>query len=469
MARGAYLVKLAGARTHGVPLADQMSLLLQATQQRVKRVRVGVEAAVLKLFKQAVSVAGLRKQPQAGQHHRASPQFLQVRFPRFQGIHASHVTVCHTLLPHVHPCFRHQPLEGTERTLISRETPSTVANVDANVQDGGMELPTLDDVLAGMRVVQVPLATRFRGVDYREASLIEGPAGWGEFAPFLEYDDAESSTWLAAALNFAYAAQPTPLRTRVRVNATIPAITADRVASTLARFDGCRTAKVKVAEQGQQLADDIERVRAVREQLGPEGRVRIDANGAWSLDEAERAIHALAEFDLEYVEQPCLQIEELAELRRRIRYLGIPIAADESVRKASDPLAVARAGAADILVIKAAPLGGVRRALQLAEDAGLPVVVSSALETSVGLSMGATLAAALPRLDYDCGLGTASLLAADVCATPLRPIAGEVHVARVTPQPILMNVVRADAARTEWWRARVTRCHAMLAASSSAS
>ena len=199
--------------------------------------------------------------------------------------------------------------------------------------------------------------------------------------------------------------RPAARRELIAVNATVPAVAAADVPAVLARFDGCRTAKVKVAEPGQLLADDVARVRAVREAMGPEGRVRVDANGAWNVDEAEHAIHALAEFDLEYAEQPCATVDELAELRRRVKYMGIPIAADESVRKAADPLAVARAGAADLLVIKAQPLGGVRRALEIVAEAGLPAVVSSALDTSVGLSMGVALAAALPQLDYDCGLG----------------------------------------------------------------
>jgi O-succinylbenzoate synthase len=234
------------------------------------------------------------------------------------------------------------------------------------------------------------------------------------------------------------------------------------VAAELARFDGCRTAKVKVAEAGQRLADDVARVRAVREAMGPEGRIRVDANGGWNLDEAEHAIHALAEFDLEYVEQPCASVDELAELHRRVKYLGIPIAADESVRKAADPLAVARAGAADILVIKAQPLGGVRRALEIVADAGLPAVVSSALDTSVGLAMGAALAAALPDLEYDCGLGTAALLAADVVSPALTPLAGSLSVARVTPDAALLQQHAASDDRQEWWRARIARCHSEL-------
>jgi O-succinylbenzoate synthase len=248
----------------------------------------------------------------------------------------------------------------------------------------------------------------------------------------------------------------------VRVNATIPAVGPDQVAAILARFPGCRTAKVKVADAGQILADDVARVRMVRTLLGPEGRIRVDANGLWNVDEAEHALHALAEFDLEYVEQPCATVPELAEIRRRTRYLGVPIAADESVRRAEDPLAVARAGAADILVLKAQPLGGIRRALMIIGQTGLPVVVSSALDTSVGLSMGAYLAAAIPDLDLDCGLGTASLLAADVTTTPLAPVDGAIAVRRVVPDAELLTRYAASAARRDWWLARLVRTHALL-------
>ena len=224
-------------------------------------------------------------------------------------------------------------------------------------------LPALADILDTVRVVALPLTTTFRGIDVREAAIFEGPEGWTEFSPFIEYDDDEAASWLAAAIDFGWQATPTALRDEIPVNATIPAVDAASVAGILARFDGCRTAKVKVAESGQRLSDDIARVAAVRAALGPEGRIRVDANGGWNVDEAEHAVHAFAEFDLEYVEQPCATVEELIDLRRRVKYMGIPIAADESVRKATDPLEVARAGAADLLVIKAQPLGGVHRAL----------------------------------------------------------------------------------------------------------
>jgi O-succinylbenzoate synthase len=325
------------------------------------------------------------------------------------------------------------------------------------------DLPSLDDLIATARVVALPMAPRFRGINVREALLLEGPEGWAEFSPFLEYGDAEASVWLSAAVEDGWHPRPSPLRDAIPVNATVPAVPAASVAEVLARFDGCRTAKVKVAERGQSLADDVARVAAVRAIMGPEGRVRVDANGGWNVDEAEHAIHALAEFDLEYVEQPCASVDELADVRRRVKYAGIPIAADESVRKASDPLAVARAGAADLLIVKAQPLGGVRRALEIVAEAGLPAVVSSALDTSVGLAMGVALAAALPPLDYDCGLGTASLFTTDVADPPLIPRAGMLPVGRVTPDPDRLDSLAASAERRAWWLDRLARCHGLLA------
>lgn len=324
-------------------------------------------------------------------------------------------------------------------------------------------IPDLKDLLGTTRVVALPMTTRFRGVDVREALLFEGPQGWAEFSPFVEYADAEASVWLAAAIDYAWNAQPAPLRERIPVNATVPAVSAGEVAGVLARFPGCRTAKIKVADPAQQLSDDIDRVRAVRDALGPEGRVRIDANAAWNVDEAERALHALAEFDLEYAEQPCATVEELAELRARVKYMGIPIAADESIRKAEDPIAVARAGAADLIVIKAQPLGGITHALQIVVASGLPAVVSSALDTAVGLGQGAALAAALPRLDFDCGLGTGALFTENVA--DLSPVDGSISAGRVTPDPARLERLAASADRQQWWLERLQRCHALLTAS----
>ncbi len=323
-------------------------------------------------------------------------------------------------------------------------------------------LADVADVLETLRVVALPMAVRFRGVTVREAALFEGPQGWTEFSPFVEYDDDEAAAWLAGAIAYGWEPTPRPVRDRVGVNATVPAVDAARVAEVLARYDGCRTVKVKVAERGQSLADDVARVRAVREALGPEGRVRVDANAAWNVDEAERAIHALAEFDLEYVEQPCATVAELADIRRRVKYAGIPIAADESVRKADDPIAVARAGAADLVIVKAQPLGGIRRALDVVDTSGLSAVVSSALDTAVGIGMGVALAASLPTLDHDCGLGTASLFLDDVADA--RPHEGSLPVERIVPDAAALDRLAADAERTGWWRERIIRCHRVLTA-----
>ncbi|HWM32633.1 MAG TPA: o-succinylbenzoate synthase [Pseudolysinimonas sp.] len=322
--------------------------------------------------------------------------------------------------------------------------------------------PTLAELLDGARLVALPLATRFRGIDTREAMLLRGPEGWSEFSPFPEYPDAEAATWLAGAISYGWHPAPPALRESIPVNATLPAVGPERVDEVLARFPGARTVKVKVAERGQRLADDVARVRATRAFLGAEGRIRIDANGAWNVDEAERAAHELAPFDLEYLEQPCATVPELAELRARLHDWDLPVAADESVRKASDPLEVARAGAADLLVLKAQPLGGVAAALRIANEAGLPVVVSSALDTSVGLAMGAALAAALPELDFDCGLGTAALLAADVTSEPLLPRDGAIRVGRVEPDEDLLERYAAPPERAAWWRERLTRSFGYL-------
>ena len=243
-----------------------------------------------------------------------------------------------------------------------------------------------------LRVYSIPMRTRFRGITRRDGVLMQGPVGWGEFSPFPEYGPGECARWLAAAREAAYAGWPAPLRDRIPVNATVPAVDPER-AHAIVRASGCRTAKVKVAERGQTDADDIARVEAVRDALGPAGKVRIDVNGAWDVDHAVRMIRELDQFDLEYAEQPCASLSELAELRRKV---DVRIAADESIRRAEDPLKVRAAEAADVAVLKVQPLGGVRSALRIAEACGLPVVVSSAVETSVGLAAGLALAAALP-------------------------------------------------------------------------
>ena len=320
--------------------------------------------------------------------------------------------------------------------------------------------------LSEVHVVSVPMAVPFRGVTTREALLLRGPAGWGEFAPFLEYDDEESARWLAAALEACQVGWPAAVRDEVPVNATVPAVPAEQVPAVLARFPGCTTAKVKVAQAGQALRDDVDRVAAVRDALGPTGRVRVDANGAWSLADARWAVASLAAFDLEYVEQPCAEVDDLVLLRVALARAGVEvlIAADESVRKAEDPLRVAKAGAADVLVLKVAPLGGVRPALAIAAECGLPVVVSSALDTSVGIAAGAALAAALPELPYACGLATTSLLTTDVVRQSLDGHGGTIPVGPVEPDAQLLDELAASPERAAWWRERLARCSALLPA-----
>lgn len=298
----------------------------------------------------------------------------------------------------------------------------------------------------------IPLRTRFRGITVREGMLIRGPSGWGEFSPFWDYEVTEAKRWWPCAVEAAAGSWPTGVRDRIPVNCTVAAVNPE-TAQAVVLASNCRTAKVKVAEPGQTLGEDVQRVAAVRDALGPDGAIRVDANGAWSVDEATAAIAAIdrAAGGLEYVEQPCKSLEELAAVRRRV---GVPIAADESIRRAEDPQRVAVLGAADIAVLKVQPLGGVQRALAVAEKCGLPVVVSSALETSVGLAAGVALAAALPELPYACGLATGALLDADVCSDPLVPVDGFLAVRSVNPD--LRADVCADDATTRRWYERLS-------------
>ncbi|MGY2003162.1 o-succinylbenzoate synthase [Blastococcus sp. SYSU DS1024] len=304
--------------------------------------------------------------------------------------------------------------------------------------------------ITGSAVYAVPLRSRFRGIDVRDGVLLRGPAGWGEFSPFWDYDAAESRRWWAAAVEAAVEGFPPPVRTSVPVNVTVPAVDAQR-AHAMVRASGCRTAKVKVAEPGQAGADDRARVEAVRDALGPGGAIRVDANAAWDVDTAARRIRELdAAVGLEYVEQPCATLAELAALRRRI---DVRVAVDEGVRRAADPLAVDLREAGDVVVLKVQPLGGVRAALRVAETHGLPCVVSSALESSVGIAAGVALAAALPELPFACGLATVALFTGDVCSSPLLPVDGALPVAR--PEPDRRADVAAGEGTTARWRARI--------------
>ena len=307
-----------------------------------------------------------------------------------------------------------------------------------------------------MRVWSVPMRTRFRGITVREGVLIRGAAGWGEWSPFLEYDPVVAEPWLRCAEEAAAGDWPAPLRTEVPVNVTVPAVGPEQ-AHAIVLAGGCRTAKVKVAEPGQSLAGDEARLEAVRDALGPDGRVRIDANGGWDVDTAVTAIGVLdrAARGLEYVEQPCAAVEDLAAVRRRVE---VPIAADESIRRAADPYRVRDLEAADIAVLKVQPLGGVRACLRIAEDIGLPVVVSSALETSVGIAAGLALAAALPDLPHACGLATVQLLERDVVTDPLLPVDGVLPV-RVPHVDEALLAAAPD--RVAHWEARLAAVRAV--------
>ena len=305
------------------------------------------------------------------------------------------------------------------------------------------------------RVFSIPLRTRFRGITVREGVLLRGDAGWGEWSPFLEYDDEVAAPWLECAVEAAAGNWPTPVRRTVPVNVTVPAVGAAD-AHRIVIEGGGTTAKVKVAEPGQTLADDEARLEAVRSALGPAGRIRIDANGAWSVDQALEALRVLdrAAGGLEYAEQPCATVEELATVRRRTDVL---IAADESIRRAADPYRVRDLEAADIAVLKVQPLGGVRACLRIAEEIGMPVVVSSALETSVGIATGVALAAALPELPYACGLATVQLLTSDVAVNPLLPVDGELSTHLPVVSEDALRRLTAAPDRIEHWHARLDR------------
>ena len=357
---------------------------------------------------------------------------------------------------------------------------------------------SIDDLLDRVHVVTLPMRVRFRGITEREVVLVDGPVGWGEFGAFPEYPDAEAAAWLASAIEMAWQGPPPAVRTRVPVNATVPAVSSGEVEGILERFPGCTTVKVKVAEAGQDLADDVARVAAVL-QSRPGARVRVDANGAWSVDEAAHAVRVLDQAvraadcsrtpgtgpvsldgpGLEYVEQPCATVDELVELRARLASDGVrvDVAADESIRRADDPFRVVRAGGADRAVVKAAPLGGPRRLVSVAARLGVPVTVSSALDSAVGVAAGIAAAAALPGRgaghdgaspdDDDAipaaGLGTGGFFVEDVVNPgTLALVDGHLPVGPVCPDPARVGSLRADGDRRDWWTERIRRCYALL-------
>lgn len=321
--------------------------------------------------------------------------------------------------------------------------------------------PFVDQILDRAHVVALPMRVRFRGVDTREALLIEGPAGWGEFAPFPEYEPEEAASWLRAGIEAAWEGFPTPLRERVEVNATIPAVDATQVAEILDRYPGCRTVKVKVAEAGQTLDEDLARVQAVRA-ARPGAIIRVDANRGWTVEESLAAARVLGPLD--YLEQPTATVEELAQVRTALQRAGmfVRVAADESIRRARDPYRVAELRAADVAVVKVAPLGGVRRLLEVAEHLRarqMDVTVASALDTAVGMNAGFAAVASLPRLDDDdlldvppaaAGLATGSLFVEDVAA-PRELVDGFMSTAPIEPEPDRLTALAADPARKDWW------------------
>ncbi|NTY62393.1 o-succinylbenzoate synthase [Mycolicibacterium sphagni] len=314
---------------------------------------------------------------------------------------------------------------------------------------------SLDDLLERLHVVALPMRVRFRGIMIREVALIDGPTGWGEFGAFVEYEPPEAAHWLASGIESAYGTRPPVVRSVIPINATVPAVPAAQVPEVLERFPGARTAKVKVAEPGQTLADDVARVNAVRALIPT---VRVDANGGWTVEQAVAAAAALsADGPLEYLEQPCRTVDELAEVRRRV---AVAVAADESIRKAADPLAVVRARAADVAVLKVAPLGGVAAMLGIAAEIDIPVVVSSALDTAVGIAAGLAAAGALPRLEHACGLGTGGLFVEDVA--DIVPVDGGLPVGDVAPDRARLAALAAPVGRRDWWIARAKECFALL-------
>ena len=310
-------------------------------------------------------------------------------------------------------------------------------------------------LLESMRVIALPTKTNFRGINVREVALFQGEYGWGEFSPFLEYDYQECAPWLMCAIEAATKPRPQLYRNSVRVNGTIPATNDKSVIKSLVEtYQGVKTFKVKV---GDNLGEDIVRLAQIRS-LGRDIKIRIDVNGLWSVQDALTNLYAFYEEvgPFEYVEQPCATLEELRELKASI-HIPLKIAVDEALRKAKDPFDIDLSGAADFVMLKVQPLGGIARAHQLAEHHKLPVVVSSALESAVGINYGLQLAASFPEMNFDCGLGTGSLLRADVASLPI--VNGEIEITEVEPD---FNGYEVAPERYEWWKNRVMKTAELL-------
>ena len=311
----------------------------------------------------------------------------------------------------------------------------------------------IDQLLASMQVVALPLKRKFRGITTREVALIQGPAGWGEFSPFLEYDDAETSRWLLSAIDAATNPAPMTYRGFIKVNATLPALNDSKeIEELLNSYSGCDTIKIKV---GEKLSEDIVRVTRVRA-LRPKAKLRLDVNGGWSVDQALINLYEIYEEvgPLEYVEQPCATLAELRELKSKLK-IDLKIAGDEVIRKASDPFAIDLQGAVDILMLKVAPLGGITRAREIGAQHKLPLVVSSALESAIGISYGLQLASSLPTLNYASGLATGQLMSADIATIPV--IDGQMQVNPTSPDPELLAKYAVPVERLDWWKERAKR------------
>ena len=313
---------------------------------------------------------------------------------------------------------------------------------------------TLEEALASLRVLALPMRTTFRSLDVRETALIKGESGWGEFAPFVEYSDQESLPWLESAIEAADKALSPALRESIPINATVPASNDEaEIEQILSWYPGVDTVKIKV---GTGIKEDLARIQEVRKHL-PKAKIRIDVNGSWSVKEALSNISAIYEVTgdlLEYVEQPVASLGELKQLKEGMS-VDVKIAGDEVLRKAKDPFAISLDGAIDILMLKVSPLGGIKRAMDLASHHKLPVVISSALESAVGISYGLALAARVPKLDYACGLGTSALFNQDISDIPI--ISGAIKVKSYPIDIAQIERHELKGERLEWWRNRISR------------
>ena len=325
--------------------------------------------------------------------------------------------------------------------------------------------PRLSSLVAASRVVSIPLRTKFRGITERELLVFEGPNGFSEWAAFPEYSDEEAAAWLSAAIEWGFGNLPIPKRTSVPVNAILPAVAPQDIARILTRAGKFTTVKIKTAEKGQGISDDLARILEVQN-LYPEAKIRLDANGGFEITQVLDLLEKLSfeGIQLEYFEQPVATIAELAELKVEIARTGQTtlIAADESVRKSSDPLAVELAGAADILVLKSAPLGGIASALEIAASSKLPVVSSSAVQSSIGLSAELHFAACLDEMEFDAGLGTMNLFAGDLVKDSLKPVDGVLEVRRPEVSTSALDTLKAEDHRYDWWIARLERCGRLI-------